>query len=184
VLRNRAKDDGQTAVLEPRTRRPASSPSEFSDEVKEQAIGMRKALESSRLDHGPISVHEKMHDGLGPGPVHGVAGPHLPPSRRKPAWSRRKKPRSAWRRFAYPAPNACWQLDGTEYVLSGGRTCVILQLIDDHSRYAVGPHVAWGETAEAAIGVSDRAVTNHVVPQRLLSDNGTALNPTRRGRHG
>ena len=30
----------------------------------------------------------------------------------------RKKPRSAWRRFVYPAPNACWQLDATEYVLS------------------------------------------------------------------
>ena len=29
-----------------------------------------------------------------------------------------KKPRSAWRRFVYPAPNACWQLDATEYVLS------------------------------------------------------------------
>ena len=49
----------------------------------------------------------------------------------------RKKPRSAWRRFVYPAPNACWQLDATEYVLTGGRTCVIFQLIDDHSRYAV-----------------------------------------------
>ncbi len=49
----------------------------------------------------------------------------------------RKKPRSAWRRFVYPAPNACWQLDSTEYVLTGGRTCVIFQLIDDHSRYAV-----------------------------------------------
>ncbi|MEP9392259.1 hypothetical protein ABLE94_08340 [Gordonia sp. VNK1] len=28
----------------------------------------------------------------------------------------KKKPRSAWRRFVYPAPDACWQLDGTEYV--------------------------------------------------------------------
>ena len=25
----------------------------------------------------------------------------------------RKKPRSAWRRFVNPAPNACWQLDAT-----------------------------------------------------------------------
>ena len=44
----------------------------------------------------------------------------------------KKKPRSAWRRFVYPAPNACWQLDATEYVLIGGRKCVIFQLIDDH----------------------------------------------------
>lgn len=84
----------------------------------------------------------------------------------------------------YPAPNACWQLDGNEYVLAGGRTCVILQLIDDHSRYAVGSHATCCETAEAAIAVFDKVVTKHVVPQRLLSDNAAALNPTRRRNHG
>jgi putative transposase len=93
----------------------------------------------------------------------------------------KKKPRSAWRRFVYPAPNACWQLDATEYVLTGGRKCVIFQLIDDHSRYAVASLVAQGETAEAAIAVFDKAVAAHGVPQRLLSDNGIALNPSRRG---
>jgi hypothetical protein len=35
-----------------------------------------------------------------------------------------------YRRFVYPAPNACWQLDATEYVLAGGRKCVIFQLIE------------------------------------------------------
>lgn len=93
----------------------------------------------------------------------------------------KKKPRSAWRRFVYPAPNACWQLDATEYVLSGGRTCVIFQLIDDHSRYAVASHVASSETAKDAIFVVDKAIADHGVPQRLLSDNGIALNPSRRG---
>jgi putative transposase len=58
---------------------------------------------------------------------------------------------------------------------------VIFQLIDDHSRYAVASHVAWGETAEAAITVVDKAIAAHGVPQRLLSDNGLALNPSRRG---
>jgi transposase InsO family protein len=93
----------------------------------------------------------------------------------------RKRPRAAWRRFVYPAPNACWQLDATDYVLTGGGKCVIFQLIDDHSRYAVASHVASGETAEDAIAVFDKAVAAHGVPQRLLSDNGLALNPSRRG---
>jgi transposase InsO family protein len=93
----------------------------------------------------------------------------------------KEKPRSAWRRFVYPAPNACWQLDATEYVLTGGRKCVIFQLEDDHSRYAVASHVAWGETAKDAIAVFDKAVAAHGVPQRLLTDNGLALNPSRRG---
>ncbi|MFP5254114.1 MAG: integrase core domain-containing protein, partial [Actinomycetes bacterium] len=82
------------------------------------------------------------------------------------------------------APNACWQLDATEYVLTGGRTCVIFQLVDDHSRYAVASHVARSENATDAIVVFDKAVAIHGVPQRLLSDNGAALNPSRRGHLG
>lgn len=180
-LRKRALVEGPAAVLEPRSRRPKSSPGKLSEEAREQALKVRAALEASGLDHGPISVHDKMNAmGLDPVP----SGASLARIFRAAGVARlepRKKPRSAWRRFVYPAPNACWQLDGTEYVLTGGRRCVILQLIDDHSRYAVASHVTWGETSEAAIDVFDKAVAAHGVPQRLLSDNGLALNPSRRG---
>jgi putative transposase len=180
-LRKRTKVDGPAAVLEPRSRRPRSSPTRLSEEVKVQAVQVRAALEASGLDHGPISVHDKMHT-MGLEVVPSIAA--LARIFRQAGVARfepKKKPRSAWRRFVYPAPNACWQLDATEYVLRGGRKCVIFQLIDDHSRYAVGSHVAWSETAEAAIAVFDKAVAAHGVPQRLLSDNGIALNPSRRG---
>lgn len=180
-LRKRVEVDGPAAVLEPKSRRPRSSPSKLTDEVREQALGVRAALEASGLDHGPISVHDKMH-AMGLDPVPSIAS--LARIFRQTGVARlepKKKPRSAWRRFVYPAPNACWQLDATEYVLTGGRKCVIFQLIDDHSRYAVASHVAWSETAKAAIVVFDKAVGVHGVPQRLLSDNGLALNPSRRG---
>ena len=147
-------------------------------------MAVRAALEASGLDHGPISVHDKMH-AMGLDPVPSVAS--LARIFREAGVARlepKKKPRSAWRRFVYPAPNACWQLDATEYVLTGGRKCVIFQLIDDHSRYAVASHVASGETAEAAIAVVNKAIAAHGVPQRLLSDNGIALNPSRRGSLG
>ncbi len=180
-LRKRVKADGPAAVLEPRTRRPKSCPSKLTDEVKEQAVAVRAALESSGLDHGPISVHEKMR-AMGLEQVPSTAS--LARVFREAGVARlepKKKPRSAWRRFVYPAPNACWQLDATEYVLSRGRKCVIFQLIDDHSRYALASCVAWSETAQAAITVFDKAAAAHGVPQRLLSDNGIALNPSRRG---
>jgi len=79
------------------------------------------------LDHGPISVHEKMRD-LGMTPV--PSTPALARIFRDANVARaepRKKPRASCRRFLYPAPNACWQLDATDYVLAGGRTCVIFQ---------------------------------------------------------
>ena len=142
ALRKRARAEGPAAVLEPRTRRPRSSPSKLTDEVKAQAVAVRAALEASGLDHGPISVHDKMR-AMGLEPVPSTAS--LARIFREAGVARlepKKKPRSAWRRFVYPAPNACWQLDATEYVLAGGRKCVIFQLIDDHSRYAVASHVA------------------------------------------
>lgn len=183
VLRKRAMVDGPAAVLEPRSRRPMSSPTRISDEVKQQAVDVRAALERSGLDHGPISVHDKMKS-------MGFAAPSVASlarifrdkgvARLEP----KKKPRSSYRRFVYPAPNACWQLDATEYVMAGGRTCVIFQLEDDHSRVAVASHVATSENAAAALAVFDKGVAARGVPQRLLTDNGLALNPSRRGWQG
>lgn len=181
AIRKRAVEEGQAAALEPRSRRPKRSPSTIADEVKKQAVGVRAALEQSGLDFGPISVHDKMR-ALGMDPVPSIAS--LARIFRETGVARaepKKKPRAAYRRFVYPAPNACWQLDATEYVLAGGRTCVIFQLVDDHSRYAVASHAATGETSRDAIRVVRKAIKAHGVPQRLLSDNGTALNPTRRG---
>lgn len=182
-LRRRAASLGEAAVLEPLSRRPRSSPTALGQDVKDQALAVRASLASSGLDNGPVSVHDKMESmGLdAPCPAalarlfrqRGV-------SRREPD----KRPRSAWRRFVYPAPNACWQMDATQYVLTGGRKCVIFQLIDDHSRLALASLVAEGETSAAAIATFDTAVERHGVPQRLLTDNGAALNPTRRGFQG
>jgi putative transposase len=181
AIRKRARVEGQAAALAPRTRRPSVSPNRIADEVRAQAVGVRAALEQSGLDHGPISVHEKMRS-LRMDPVPAVSS--LARIFRDAGVARvepRKKPRASYRRFVYPAPNACWQLDGTEYVLTGGRKCVIFQLIDDHSRLAVATHVAWGETSAGAIAVVSKGIAAHGVPQRLLSDNGAALNPSRRG---
>ena len=71
-------------------------------------------MEQSGLDHGPITVHEKMRS-LGMDPVPSVASlarifRDAQVARLEP----KKKPRASYRRFVYPAPNACWQLDATE----------------------------------------------------------------------
>lgn len=182
-LRARVRDEGQAAVLEPKSRRPHSSPTRISDEVKDHAVSVRAALESSGLDHGPISVHERMKSmGLQPPSVAALAT--IFRERGVARFEPRKKPRAAWRRFVYPAPNACWQLDATEYVLAHGRKCVILQLEDDHSRLAVASLVAASETSEAAVQVFDKGVAARGIPQRLLTDNGLAFNPSRRGWQG
>ena len=115
AIRKRALVEGQAAALEPRSRRPKSSPTTIADDVKRQAVAVRAALEASGLDHGPISVHDKMLT-LKMTPVPSIAA--LARIFRETGVARnepRKKPRAAYRRFVYPAPNACWQLDATEY---------------------------------------------------------------------
>jgi hypothetical protein len=69
-------------------------------------------------------------------------------------------------------------------VLADGTKVAIFQLIDDHSRLALASLVASGETSAAAIAVVTLAIERHGAPQKFLSDNGSALNPTRRGRTG
>ncbi len=181
AIRKRAMEDGPAAALEPRSRRPRANTGKITEEIKQQAIQVRAALEQSGLDHGPISVHDRMQL-LRITPVPAVSS--LARIFRDAGVARlepRKRPRASYRRFVYPAPNACWQIDATEYVLTEGRKCVIFQLIDDHSRLAVASHVAWTESSQDAITVVAKAIRLHGVPQRLLSDNGMALNPSRRG---
>ncbi|KQQ05051.1 MULTISPECIES: IS481 family transposase [unclassified Rathayibacter] len=183
AIRARARDEGPIQVLAPRSRRPRTSPTKTGEAALVQALQVRASLEQSGLDHGPISVHDRMLQlGLAApsratlARAFRLAGVVVPEPR--------KKPRSAYRRFVYPAPNCLWQLDATQYTLTGGRTCVIFQLIDDHSRVAVASHVASGETAEGALAVVRKGIAVRGVPQKLLSDNGAALNPTRRGFRG
>ena len=58
---------------------------------------------------------------------------------------------------------------------------MIFQLQDDHSRLAVASLVAWSETGKAALAVMKKGIAKHGIPQRLLTDNATAFNTSRRG---
>jgi putative transposase len=182
-LRSAAADQGTWNVLEPRPSTPRRSPRRTDPELVQIALELRATLRDQGWDHGPLSVRAKLL-------AMGLAAPSRVTLAR--IFTRagvvrpepRKKPRSAYRRFVYPAPNCCWQIDATEWTLSNGRICVIFQLIDDHSRYALASLVAADETSEAALQVVKLAISRHGIPQKFLSDNGSALNPSRRGREG
>ena len=176
----RARTEGQTAALQPHSRRPKTTPNATSESLKDQAVAMREALAESGWDHGPISVHDQMLKlGMQAPSIAVLARVFRERGLVVPA--PQKRPRSSFRSFRYPMPNACWQLDATEYVLEGGRKCVIFQLLDDHSRLAVATLVAGTENGADAVKVFRAGVAARGKPQRLLSDNGEALNPIRRG---
>ena len=145
------------------------------------AVRIRKELADAGWDHGPVSVRHRMLLAGLPAPsratlariftAHGMVVPQP-----------QKRPRSSYRRFTFGAVHECWQLDATEWRLADGSEVTIFQLLDDHSRYIVGSCVDTGETSAAAVAVLTAAVTTHQVPQLLLTDNGMAMNPHRRGK--
>lgn len=58
---------------------------------------------------------------------------------------------------------------------------MIFQLIDNHSRLAVASLAAKTENGKDAVEVFRKGIEACGVPQRLLTDNGDAMNPIRRG---
>jgi len=181
-VRSRAKTEGKLAAVAARRPVAKSVSRRTSDELEAIALQVRADLKRAGWDHGPLSVAAAMRrQGVTPPSRatlarifirHGVVIP-------EPA----KRPRASYRRFRYPDPNGCWQLDGFEVRLdddAGSKRCV-LQVEDDHSRFILASHVARSETSEAAITVVATAIGRHGAPARFLTDNGTAFNQSRRG---
>jgi transposase InsO family protein len=182
-IRGRARREGLEAALAVRSRRPRTSPSMVPAGVEDLAVWFRKRLGEDGWDCGPRSVRAELVR-------HGVVAPSVATLAR--IFTRRglvvpapaKRPRSSWRRFAFAAPNECWQLDATEWTLADGRTAVVFQVLDDHSRRLLASLAAEGETAAAACQVVAVALGRCGIPQLFLTDNGLALNPSRRGMTG
>ncbi|MGH3975020.1 MAG: DDE-type integrase/transposase/recombinase [Pseudonocardiaceae bacterium] len=179
-IRRQAAEQGPVGATEPRSRRPLHSPTRVHPEVLEHALAVRGWLVEQGLDAGPLSVVARMkRQGLNPPSRATLARTFAAAGASKV--EPRKRPRAANRRFVYPAPNCCWQIDSFAWSLVDGTSVAIHQVIDDHSRMAVATLVAEGETAKAAVQVVSTAIRRCGVPQRLLSDNGLAFNPTQRG---
>lgn len=179
-IRRQAGEVGPVGATEPGSRRPHHSPNRTDEQLIEHALAVRAWLTEQGLDAGPLSVLARMRrQGLNPPSRATLARAFAAAGVSKP--EPRKRPRAANRRFVYPAPNCCWQIDASAWSLADGTSVSIHRVIDDHSRMATASLVADGETARAAMLVVSTAIRRWGVPQRLLSDNGLAFNPTRRG---
>lgn len=182
----------------PRSRAPHTSPGAVSAAVEELIVRARKHLCDYGADAGALSIvdwlaeHREDHPQQWCGAVvpsratvHRVltrCGMIVP----APA----KRPRSPARRFTADAPNRMWQMDGfvvdlaapdPAARLNGGRSCVVLHILDDHSRLDLGCHVAPSENAADVWAAFTTTAGTYGLPQMLLTDNGTAFSGARRG---
>ncbi|MFC7403106.1 integrase core domain-containing protein [Citricoccus sp. GCM10030269] len=150
----------------------------------ELLLAKRTELKKTGWDHGPLSVLERLRrQGINGLPSRastariflaaGVVAPEP-----------KKRPRSSYRRFVWPRANDMWQIDGTEYALAGGSKAIVIVVLDDCTRMSLASLACQSENSLSAITVVSTAIKRHGVPVRLLSDNGSAFNTTRRGRRG
>ncbi|MCH8129210.1 MAG: IS481 family transposase [Acidobacteria bacterium] len=86
---------------------------------------------------------------------------------------RRRKPRSAYKRWERSRAMELWQMDVMGGVrLSGDREAKVVTGIDDHSRFCVSAMVVPRATAKPVCDALAAAMRCHGVPDQILTDNG------------
>ncbi|HEX6714269.1 MAG TPA: IS481 family transposase [Thermoleophilaceae bacterium] len=163
--------EGGLEALEPRSRRPKTTPNETSAAVRERIVELRVKLTADGLDAGPETIRWHLEqEGLGTPSTSTVrrilhaAGLVTP--------APKKRPRSSYTRFQMAQPNEMWQSDFIHWRLQDGSEVEILNWLDDHSRYLLSCSVHAPVTGDVVVGVFLGVVERFGPPQATLTDNG------------
>ena len=166
----RYKEGGLDAV-EPRSRRPKSSPQATGDKVRDFIVATRLELTAAGWDAGPVTIAWHLEQA-------GLEVPSTSTIRRvlhaaalvvpEP----RKRPRSSYKRFEAAQPNECWQSDFTHWDLAGGADAEIINWLDDHSRFLLGCSAHAPVTGKIVVDTFLQASNVHGLPASTLTDNG------------
>jgi transposase InsO family protein len=170
----------------PRSRRPLSSPTRLRAEVEDVIVRARKELDDEGWDAGAEQIAFWIKDHPQAWPVGAVVPSRATINRvleRRGQIVRvpQRRPRSTRHRFEAAQPNTMWQMDGFEFDLADGCTVVILQIIDDCSRFDLALRAAPSENGEDVWATVVHASDRYGLPARFLSDNGGAFSGRRRG---
>ena len=164
--------DGGLEALEPRSRRPLTSPRRTPDEVRARIVALRTELATGGLDAGPVTL--AWHLGREGRPVPSsstirrilyAAGLVTPEPR--------KRPRSSWIRFEAAAPNELWQSDFTHWRLADGAEVELIDWLDDHSRFLLGCTACSRVSGDDVVATFVAAGEAHGWPAATLTDNGS-----------
>ena len=163
--------EGGLPALEPRSRRPKTTPIAAPDDVRRRVIELRTRLVADGLDAGPVTIawhleRERLRV-LSTSTIRRIlhqAGLVTPQPR--------KRPRSSYIRFQADQPNETWQSDFMHWRLADGRDTEILNWLDDHSRYLLSATVHTPVTGDDVVAVFLDLAERYGAPASTLTDNG------------
>jgi len=164
--------EGGLDALEPRSRRPKTTPMATSSEVRARVVALRVQLIADGLDAGPVTIAWQLeregHKPPAPATISRIlqqAGLVTPQPR--------KRPRSSYTRFEMEQPNEMWQSDFIHWRLADGTDLEVLNWLDDHSRYLLSCTVHQPVTGDDVVAVFLGLVEQYGPPQSTLTDNGS-----------
>ena len=164
--------DGGLDALEPRSRRPKTTPNAAPDDVRKRVIELRTQLSADGLDAGPVTIAWHLEReglrALSTSTIRRIlhqAGLITPQPR--------KRPRSSYIRFEADQPNETWQSDFMHWRLADGTDAEILNWLDDHSRYLLAATVHQPVTGDDVVAVFLDLAERYGPPAATLTDNGS-----------
>ena len=163
--------DGGLDALEPRSRRPNTTPIATPEAVRQRLVELRRKLAADGLDAGPVTIAWYLEqEGLrAPAPatisrILHQAGLITPQPR--------KRPRSSYTRFEMAQPNEMWQSDFIHWRLADGTDVEVLNWLDDHSRYLLSCTAHQPVTGDDVVATFLAVIDEHGAPASTLTDNG------------
>jgi transposase InsO family protein len=172
--------EGETG-LEPRSRRPLTSPQRTGPELEDEIVEIRKDLDKDGHQGGAatIAFHLEARHGTAPAvstiwrilSARGFVTPQP-----------HKRPKASYIRFQAAQPNERWQTDTTHWLLADGTDVEILNILDDHSRLCVGSDTLRVFKAQDVDTTFRQAAASYGDPATMLSDNGAIFTGRSRGR--
>lgn len=159
------------AALEPRSRRPRTSPTAIPPSTVELIVNLRANLQRQGLDHGPATIvwHLQHH--------HDVTVSRSTIARTLTraglvTAEPKKRPKSSYLRFEAAMPNECWQSDFTHFTLADGTDIEILTFLDDCTRFAISVTAHRRVTTPDVVAAFRTAISTYEAPAATLTDNG------------
>jgi transposase InsO family protein len=162
-------EEGGLEALGERSRRPKSSPGQFTARVEARVLDLRR----HHPGWGPRSLlHQLAREGVEPLPSRSSVYRALVRSGLIEERARRKK-LPTYKRWERGKPMELWQMDVVGgLLLDDGTECKILTGIDDHSRFMVCAGIMTRAVARQVCGHFAAALERHGVPEEVLTDNG------------